>query len=240
MNNYLLFFIASAFATKQADIDYISSNLNVKYDVINNLLNGKSSFVSKFTLENTGGSDIKSGTWELYFYSLHLIQPKSYPYKDGFLFSDCKMKVFHINGNLFKLKPKNTFRLGTGGKVECIVEASYWQNIRFESMPNWYVAADGLIPKDILSTQGEALNFVGPFDTPEKYFRFPGDKFAPFTPEVRYSLIEAATIPGMVEKQIIPTPVEMSLQRGTAYVDSTWVVIRSTKFSNGISLLSST
>lgn len=236
---YLLFFLASAFAIKQADVDYISTNLNVKYDVINNLLNGKSTFVSKITLENTGGSDIKPGSWELFFYSLHLIQPNSYPYKDGFLFSDCKMKVFHINGNLFKLKPENKFRLNTGGSVECIVEASDWQSIRFESMPNWYVAAEGLIPRDIISTQGEALNFVGPFDTPEKYLRFPGDKFAPFTPEVRYSLNEAMTIPGMEEKRIIPTPVEMSLQRGTANIDSTWVVVGSTKFSNEISLLSS-
>lgn len=149
------------------------------------------------------------------------------------------MKVFHINGNLFKLKPENKFRLNTGGSVECIIEASDWQSIRFESMPNWYVAAEGLIPRDIVSTQGEALNFVGPFDTPEKYLRFPGDKFAPFTPEVRYSLNEAMTIPGMEEKRIIPTPVEMSLQTGTANVDSTWVVVGSTKFSTEISLLSS-
>lgn len=47
-------------------------------------------------------------------------------YKDGFLFFDCKMKVFYINGNLFKLKLENKFRFNIGGSVECIIEVSDW------------------------------------------------------------------------------------------------------------------
>lgn len=89
-------------------------------------MNGKSIFVFKIMFENMGGSDIKLGSWELFFYFLYLIKFNSYLYKDGFLFFDCKMKVFYINGNLFKLKLENIFRFNIGGSVECIVEVSDW------------------------------------------------------------------------------------------------------------------
>lgn len=52
-------------------------------------------------------------------------------------------------------------------------------------MPNWYVWAEGLTSRDIESTQGDTLTFVGPFERPEQYQRYADDGWSPFTPESR-------------------------------------------------------
>lgn len=61
----------------------------------------------------------------------------------------------------------------------------YWQSAKTDTMPNWYVWAEGLTSRDIESTQGDTLTFVGPFERPEQYQRYADDGWSPFTPESR-------------------------------------------------------
>ncbi|XP_061190279.1 uncharacterized protein LOC133198156 [Saccostrea echinata] len=220
-------------------VDYIAGNLHIRYDVTSNLVNDWQNFTAKITMKNTGTRDISLGNWEIYFFSIRLIQPNDFPFQHGYLLQDCNMKVYHAGGSLFKLTPAGReFSLKSKGNLACTIVAKYWQSARTDCMPNWYVTAEGMQAKDIKSTENEALTFVGPFTRPEQYRRYPADTYHPYTPEERYNINEAMTVSGMPAKHIIPTPVNINLEEGSVNVDPSWVILNSTKYSQGIHLIS--
>lgn len=121
---------------------------------------------NNITFANLGHQDLLYGNWEVYFFSTHLIQPDNFPYAKGY----CDMKVFHVAGSLFKLKPERQFQLTKNASVTCTYVAQGYQIARSDSMPNWYVAADGMQARNIISTNNESLRFVRPFNRPEQFF----------------------------------------------------------------------
>lgn len=218
-------------------VDYIATNLDVKYDIISNLVNDWRNFTAKITMKNSGNRDLLSGNWEIYFYSIRMIQPNDFPYTNGYLLKDCNMKVHHVGGSLFKLTPERQFSLKSRNNIVCNIVAKYWESARTDCMPNWYVGAEGMESKNIESTQNEDLTFVGSFTKPEQYHRYPGDAWSPYTPEVRYDINKAMTVSGSQAKPIIPTPVEVTLQKTTVTVDSSWMVLNSTKYIKEVLLI---
>ena len=90
-------------------------------------------------------------------------------------------------------------------------------------MPNWYVAAEGFQALNVKNTAGENLNFVGAFDTKEKWKRTKDDKYNPFTPKMRFEQIK-------VEKKrptpgsIIPSPVEIKVEYRKYVNVSDWTI----------------
>ncbi|XP_062566853.1 beta-hexosaminidase-like, partial [Saccostrea cucullata] len=215
----------------QGLVNYIAENLDVKYDVISNFVDGRRSFTSKITLKNTGNQPIPLEKWEIYFFAIRLVQPNAFPYENGLVLSDCKMKLFHVAGSLYKLHPMQNFLLSKQESVYCELVMKYWQSAITDTMPNWYVASDGMKPRDIISTQGEGLSFIGPFNRPEQYKRYTDDGWQPFSPEKRYDLNAAMTlIPDKSPKPLIPTPVEIKLKSGKVTIDSAWMVLNSTQF----------
>lgn len=172
-------------STDQSLIDYIAENAEIRYDVISNFVDKRKTFTSKITIKNTGNLTIAYNNWEIYFYAIRLVQPNEYPYKEGFKLHNCKMRLYHVAGSLCKLCPERNFRMESHDVVECKLVMKYWQSAKTDTMPNWYVWAEGLTPRDIESTQGETLTFVGPFERPEQYQRYADDDWSPFTPESR-------------------------------------------------------
>lgn len=139
----------------------------------------------EITIKNTGNLTIAYNNWEIYFYAIRLVQPNEYPYKEGFKLHNCKMRLYHVAGSLCKLCPERNFRMESHDFVECKLVMKYWQSAKTDTMPNWYVWAEGLTSRDIESTQGDTLTFVGPFERPEQYQRYADDGWSPFTPESR-------------------------------------------------------
>lgn len=90
-------------------VNYISENIIVIYNVVSNI-DTTETFTANITFANLGHQDLLYGNWEIYFFSTHLIQPDNYPYAEGYLLSNCEMKVFHVAGSLFKLKPERQFQ----------------------------------------------------------------------------------------------------------------------------------
>lgn len=166
----------------QHQVDYLAETIVISYNVVSNIETNQT-FTANVTIINKGKEDIFYGNWEIYFFSTHLIQPDSYPYPKGYLLPNCDMKVFHVAGSLFKLKPERQFHLSNKNGVTCTLKAQGYQVARSDSMPNWYVAAEGMQAKEILFTRNETLLFVGPLNQPEQYLRFQGDVLSPFTPE---------------------------------------------------------
>lgn len=150
-------------------VNYISENIIVIYNVVSNI-DTTETFTANITFANLGHQDLLYGNWEVYFFSTHLIQPDNFPYAKGYLLSYCEMKVFHVAGSLFKLKPERQFQLSKNASVTCTYVAQGYQVARNDSMPNWYVAADGMQARNIISTNNESLRFVRPFNRPEQFF----------------------------------------------------------------------
>jgi len=93
-------------------------------------------------------------------------------------------------------------------------------------LPNWYVASEGqtALPRIIQSTSGEALKFVGKFDTMEKSIRGDDDLYRPYSPEQRFKRNRVARL--VAENRILPTP--LSVQ---PLVPKTVLVVASNRWS---------
>ena len=155
----------------------------------------------------------------------------NYPYGDGYIFADCDMRLFHVSGSLFKLTPERHFELPVNGSTTCSLAAQGYQVTKSDSIPKWYVAAEGMQAKNIKSTENENLEFVGPMDEPQQYLRFSGDVFTPFSPEERFQLNLNSAGQGIALKEVLPTPVYIKTHNRSVTIDNTWVVLQSSVFS---------
>ena len=219
---------------EQSDINYMVSNLKVRYEVIDNLqtslMDERKTYRAQITLTNEGAVDITTGDWALYLCSIRMIeQDKTAHNSQGFIFPGGQgIAVTHINGCLFKFAPNKDFHpMKHNDSLVLTFNASFWCASKTDVMPNWYIAADGLQARTIISSAGEKLSFVGPFETFKKWKRFPSDLYDPYTPEKRLEL-------GLVKdlerapNLVIPTPVELEqdkTKRKAFFGTGDWIVV---------------
>lgn len=218
----------------QSDINSMVSNLKVRYDVIDNLQTSlkdmRKTYRAQITLTNEGALDITTGDWALYLCSIRMIEQENTVHNSqGFdLPGGQGISVIHINGCLFKFAPNKDFQtMKHNDSLVLAFNASFWCVSKTDVMPNWYIAADGLQARTIISTAGEKLSFVGPFETSRKWKRFPSDLYDPYTPEKRLEL-------GLVKDLkrapniVIPTPVEVeqyNTKRKAFFGTGDWIVV---------------
>lgn len=140
----------------------------VRYNIVSNI-ESMETFTANTTLANLGPQALLYGNLKIYLFSTHLIQPDDYPYAEGYLLWHCDMRVFHVTGSLFKLKPERQFQLSNNASVTCSYVAQGYQVARSDCLPNWYVAANGVQAKNINSTNNETFHFVEPFNQTSFY-----------------------------------------------------------------------
>ena len=216
----------------QADVNYISHNLETTFEVVDNLVNEWYNYSSRYTFKNIGSKPISYGNWSIFFHNIRLVQPNDFPYPEGFHLSDCKMKVYHVGGSLYRFYPDKTFSLGPSKSTSCLVYPKYWSSARTDTMPNWYVGAEGMGAKTITSTSGNDLSFVKPFVRQGQVQRYPTDTYGFYLSRTRYTYNSDVNDTGRVGKPVIPTPVEVMVDEDRALVidRDTWVVVNSTEF----------
>ena len=139
----------------QADIDSMADNMKIYFDVL-------SPNTVQITLYNKGSSPITWGKWAVYVCMLGVLDydhlannPKGYVLPGG-----SNLKLTHINGCLYKLEPLDLFKPFASGQHIKLKFNSSFVRARTDLAPNWYVAAEGLMPKIIANTAGEDLSFV--------------------------------------------------------------------------------
>lgn len=220
-------------AISQNDLKYISDNLDVRYDVLDNLQDDKN-FQCRMNLTNTGSKTIDRGPWAIYFNYIRKIEPTHITgAQRGYTLKKYGVKFVHISGSLFKVEPVQGFQpLSPGKSLEIVFYSEHFSVARTDVMPNWYVAAEGLQAVNIGKTTDEDLGFVGPFDTKEKWKRKTFDVYNPFTPQERFERILADDKKSQVTLTIIPTPVEMAVQDDKNTNIERWVIIASKQFQN--------
>nr|XP_039264037.1 beta-hexosaminidase-like isoform X1 [Styela clava] len=204
--------------SSQTVIDYVASNLEIKYEVISNLVGGFSNFTARISLTNLGNQQISSNGWELYFMNIYMIQPDQELWKttDGYEIPDSNFRVYHINGCVFKFVPTQNFA-GIPAKSSAVINLviQNWSVARTDMLPNWWVAtSDGEQYKTIESTATEQLEtFTGDFTTPEQWKRYEEDQFDPWTPSIRWDRNNVADL-GSPQKLVIPTPITTTSTSG--------------------------
>ena len=195
----------------QMTLDYIASNLDIRYDVLDNFQDTWRSYRVRMTLSNAGSKPIPNAPWAIYLCHIRVIEPVHTKHNpNGYVIPGSHgIKVTHINGCQHKFEPTASFP-GLSGSESLLIDfdAENWDVARTDVMPNWYIAADGLQARTITSTAGEDLSFIGPFDAPNKWKRIASDKYDPYTPEKRYSINDIIDLkkPGQL---IVPSPSEI-------------------------------
>ena len=213
------------------DIDYLASNMEVRYDVLDNLLPIPSgslpTFLSEITLINKGSLPIGRGTWSVYFCNIRLVEPEHLKHNPAGYVIPGKygIKFTHINGCLHKFETTTDFKdIAAGDSFTFRFKASYHSVARTDVMPRWYLAVEGSTPRVIYNTDNEELSFVGKFDTKEKWKRTEDDVYDPYTPAKRYNVDFVSDLK-IAPNDVIPTPVEMDIDENSGVtVTSDWTV----------------
>lgn len=204
----------------QSQLDQIAEKLDIRYSVLDNLKDGKSTYRSQIVITNKSDIplDYKSN-WKIYFCHIRMVEPGSLPKHNHAELKKEGIRFSHVNGCLFTLEPMKTFTtLKKDESITIKFKCQYYCVARTDLLPNWYIVAEKLEPRIIKCTSNSSLSFVQPFDKPEKWKRFHYkqengvmrvDKYNPYTPEERFkrNAVEDLGKPGSL---VLPTPAKAS------------------------------
>ncbi|RPH33719.1 MAG: beta-N-acetylhexosaminidase [Bacteroidales bacterium] len=164
------------------------NNLQVKWELIENMHQGESQFFSKLTFHNSSKTLFPSTGWSIYFSNIRNIDSASI--SEGF-------HIKHINGDIYRLAPNRLFK---GVKADETVELSYVTEGNFINFSDAPLAP--YIVWDNTPSKGETIASYKILPPKE-------DKVGYITPEIIYqqnSLIPS--IPSDRITKIFPTPVD--------------------------------
>ena len=226
-NRFCEYFLGST----QDEINYLASNMEVRYDVLDNLLpipNGSfATFLSQITLTNKGSLPIQHGSWSVYFCNIRLVESEHLQHNPaGYVIpGNYGIKFTHINGCLHKFETTTDFKeIASGDSFTFKFKADHWSVARTDVMPRWYLAATGTTPRILKNTDDEELSFVGKFDTKEKWKRSGDDLYDPYSPAKRYSVDFISDL-DIAPNDVIPTPVEIDIDKNSGVtITSEWTV----------------
>ncbi|KAI0210574.1 N,N'-diacetylchitobiase [Lamellibrachia satsuma] len=204
-------------------VDYLSNKLDVRYKVISNMIHGDSvlgMFRSELTLQNGGSSTITTrGSWALF------LQHPSMFSKDDIHLDKFGIKWSHINGDLYRLEPTDSFKdLPPGGSITLPLVAFRWLIARSDMLPNWYIVAPDAQPRILKCTAGESLKFIANFDQPAKWKRVPTDTYHPFSVAERY---KHNFVPWQkLAPIVVPSPLHFNVSRAKLSINKdSWVIV---------------
>ncbi|MGF1768096.1 carbohydate-binding domain-containing protein [Enterovibrio makurazakiensis] len=222
-----------SYAISSQALSQLGDGIDLTYAVLDNQQNEWRTFKGEITLQNGSSTALPATGWAIYFSHIRMMQP----------LTNSGLTVSHVNGDIFKIEPTDSFNALEPGKTLTIeFESEFWQIAKTDIMPNWYLVSDRGETALIASTSnnidgkvptkpGEELPFVADFDSELKWKRYGGsitDFYDPFTAADRYArnsdLSELANAKG-----VIPTPASIVLGDSDIAIDSSWVVV----FDNG-------
>ena len=206
----------------------MADNLHVNYKVVDNFDGNK----VEITFTNRGEQMMGGVTWEIYITHMRRFTASE----------SSPIDVEHINGWLSKLIPA----AGFGGfppdtDVIALLSTDAPSVSRTDALPNWYVVSPGTIPRTLLYTTGEELDFVEEFVDEEQYKRSQNDKYSPYTSEERFAQVEITDM-GQSPLRVIPTAFDDKLNEDERIFLTTgdWVVVvTDEELSNEAQILSS-
>lgn len=218
----------------QASLDTISETLGVRYEVLDNIKDGKKVYRASITLKNTSSVKLEYGKWSVYFCHIRMIEPTVLPDPNGVVVPESGIRFHHVNGWLFKFEPTKDFAtLEENDSLVIRFKAQYYSAGRSDVMPNWYIAHEGLKSQIIQSTAGESLDFVAPFSSPCQWKRYDYimengsrryDHYNPPSPEERFQKNNTNHNDDEM-MSIIPTPLHIKVDlTKSVNITKDWVI----------------
>lgn len=231
----------------QAEIDYFASYVNLSFTVEDNFaseekMGGKGYYVASVSLVNTGDDVIPAKQWQLHGYFMSLVESESYPYPNGLDLNNCGLKIFHVDGSLYRLEPLGSkyLEVKPSETLTCKIKINNFQVSRTDSFPRWYVTGTTTIPKVLNNTDDENLDFVSDFKAENQFKRRIDDESHPYTPQERYKQDTNGRKNLLTRLKIIPTPFRMQVddQLEMEFFTNTWVIIKDPQFAEEIKYFS--
>ena len=137
-------------ALTQAQLQQLGDSLVVTYRVVTNVPDDKClkdkadgrCFVAQ--IDFVPGMDLASQDWEIYLSQMRPVQSV----ESG------ELTITHVKGDLHRITPTAAFKgFVKGEKKQLTFRGEPWQLAETDAMPNYYLAAKGLEPVIIASTQ---------------------------------------------------------------------------------------
>ena len=199
----------------QSTMDYSSAkNIEIKWELTTNFTDVEGAFDAKFIFDNK--SDIElTNNWKLFFNinARTIIEPPS-P-QPGI--------VEHINGDWYQLVPNSDFSLKPNESTEILYRGMEGVIKETDGPLGTYFVfynEDGT-EKQIVEVACEIL----PFTKPDQINRNKEDQEPIPTAEYRYHNNKGlSTLPGNKLLKIIPSPVKLTVLKGSTQIDENWVI----------------
>ena len=223
-------------AMTQDQLDTIANDLDLQYDVLDNTQDAWRTFRARITLTNQSAEMLANSDWTIFFSHIRMIPEQDLP----------GVKISHINGDMFKLEPTESFTpLHQGDSLDIEFDAEFWQAAKTDVMPNWYIVgvdAGGnelearlIVSTSNVTTDGipvlpdDELAFVGDFNSAMQWKRYDDpeivDRYDPPTATSRYeanAIINKRDVRG----EILPTPAQAHIRTDRPVsLDDSWTIV---------------
>jgi hexosaminidase len=193
-----------------------SDELEVKWELLTNLYQGKNQALASFTLYNHSQYTFEAKGWEMYFSQLPPI-----PIVED---SVRVARVEHLNGDWFRLVPNANFRLSPGDSIRInYCGTGFMIKNTDAALGMYFVFYDHLGIESAIVPVGKQI--IGEFKRPEQLRRTLTDELLVPTAESRYaSNLSGHLLPEDEQQQVIPAPLAFHKGADTLLIDHTWSI----------------
>lgn len=194
-----------------------AEKIQIEWELISNINPNQPGAQAKFIIHNKSKTTLGSSNWILYF----SMAPRTIISASDTSYAD----VMHINGDWYKLVPRNNFILASGETQVVYYNFKGWNIKECDAPEGLYFAmidADGR-EKEIVPVDDYTIR---PFIREEQITRSINDQ-EPFpTPEYLFRKYEALQLAGNSNPlPLIPTPQKIKLSKGKIVLDPTFSII---------------
>lgn len=201
---------------KQKETMPQSSELEVKWELVTNLYQGKNQVLAAFTIYNHSQYTFQNNGWEMFFSQM----PPIPIIEDSFGVA----RVEHINGDWFKLVPTDNFLLLPGDSIRINYCGTGFMIKETDAAIGMYFVFYDTAGKE-RSIVPVGKQTIGEFTRPEQLKRTLGDVTAIPTPESRYhENISYRLLPGIEIQSVLPSPVSIKKGTDSVLINKNWPI----------------
>ncbi|MEI7421758.1 MAG: family 20 glycosylhydrolase [Prolixibacteraceae bacterium] len=194
----------------------LSSELEVKWELVTNLYQGKERVLAAFTIYNHSKMTLENKGWEMFFSQMPPI-----PIIED---SVRTAKVVHLNGDWFKLVPSRDFRLSPGDSITIKYCGTGFNIKETDAALGIYFVFYDSNGKE-LAVVPAGKQSITPFLRPEQLKRSEADQSIVPTPESRfYENQNLSLLPDSAQQQLVPTPVSTKRGKDSVELSSSWPI----------------
>ena len=241
MYMFIFSVVLTASGLTQQELNYVGENLDVKVKLTDNLKHDGKRHAMIIALTNKGTAPIETKSLNLFFHSFFMIEPDHLPAPNGYVSDVDNVRLFHVNGMLFRAEFLPQFGdINPGESKQINLQVQDWAVSRTDVPPNWYVTAGTREPRILKSTSAKDYSFVEDFVEPNQYKRYKSDVYTPFTPWERFDRVKGEDLGyEAVANNVIPTPSYAKYDPNASFaVDNTWAVAALQEFTEEAVFLS--